>query len=348
MEPPDASTPQENARRMFQLIYSNWQTCVTYAFAELAIADLLHGSPRTVEQLAGETGTDARALGRFLRCAATLDFIRSEGEGRYALTPFGGLLRSDHPFSHHAAAQLNGAPYRYQPWGRLIDVLKTGSGTGISPAFERGSLDYLEDKAELRQVFHRAMTDLSGAENGPVAGAYDFTGFAHVVDIGGGEGTFLRTLLKANPHLQGTLFDLEISPGGAEEDGLAGRLHRRAGDFFAEVPPDGDVYTMKNVVHNWPEDKVLRLLRNVRGAMVSAAGSPRPPAEKRLLIIEHLIPEGDELSVAKWLDLNFMILVGGAERTLAEYRDLAGRAGFDLARALPTPAGRRILELVPR
>jgi hypothetical protein len=326
--------PRELASRMFKLIYGNWQTCATYAFAELGIADLLHREPMTVEQLAGETGTDARALKRFLRCAATLGLICSE-DGRYVLTPFGGLLRSDHPFSHRAAARLNGAPYRYQPWGRLIDVLTAGSGAGISPAFESGSLDYLADKPELREVFHRAMTDLSAAENEPVARAYDFTGAAHVVDIGGGEGTFLRAVLEANPRLRGTLFDLEPAPG----DSLGGRLERRAGDFFQEVPPDGDVYMMKNVIHNWPEDRALRLLRNVRAAMT---------AEKRLLVIEHLIPKGDGFSVAKWLDLNFMILVGGAERTLAEYRGLAEQADFELARDFPTPTGRHILELAPR
>jgi len=327
---------RELAARMFKLIYGNWQTCATYTFAELGLADLLHQGPRTVEQLAGETGTDAQALKRFLRCAATLGLVRSERSenGAYALTPFGALLRSDHPFSHRAAARLNGAPYRYQPWGHLIDVLRTGSGAGISPTYESGSLDYLADKPELREVFHRAMTDLSAAENEPVARAYDFTGTAHVVDIGGGEGTFLRAVLKANPHLQGTLFDLEPAPG----DDLGGRMHRRAGDFFVDVPPEGDVYMMKNVVHNWPEDKALRLLRNVRAAMTP---------EKRLLVIEHLIPEGDDFSVAKWLDLNFMVLVGGAERTLDEYRGLARQAGFDLARALPTPAGRHILELAP-
>lgn len=329
---------RELSARLFKLIYGNWQTCVTYAFAELGIADLLHEGPRTVEQLARETGTDATALKRFLRCAATLGFIHSGGANQgdsYALTPFGGLLRSDHPFSHRAAARLNGAPYRYQPWGHLIDVLKTGSGAGISPTYESGSLDYLADKPELREVFHRAMTDLSAAENEPVARAYDFTGFSHVVDVGGGEGTFLRAVLRAHPHLRGTLFDLEPGDG----DDLGGRLERRAGDFFREAPPEGDVYLMKNVIHNWPEDRAVQLLRNVRAALAPA---------RRLLIIENLIPEGDGFSVAKWLDLNFMVLVGGAERTLEAYRELARRADLELAQALPTPAGRHILELVPR
>lgn len=355
----DGGSAREHVLRMFKLIYGNWQTCVTYAFAELAIADLLHPEPRTTTQLAEATGTEPRALRRFLRCAATIGLIATvpeegvSGEGvaadpTYTLTPFGALLRSDHPMSQRAAARLNGAPYRYQPWGQLIEVLRTGSAEGVSPSAETGTLDYLADKPDLLEVFHRAMTDLSAGQNEPVARAYDFSPFEHVIDVGGGEGSFLEAVLAAHPHLRGTLFDLPGDHGetddGDTHDGARG-WQRRSGDFFTAVPADGDVYTMKNVIHNWPESKALALLESVRRAMESTAESPCPPSEKRLLVIEHLISEDDEFSVAKWLDLNFMVLVDGAERTLGEYRELAGKAGFELLRALPTAAGRHVIEL---
>ena len=144
------------------------------------------------------------------------------------------------------------------------------------------------------------------------------------------------------------MFDLEqalSTEEPADDVLLVGRLNRRAGDFFEEVPADGDVYMMKNIIHNWPEDKALQLLRNVRTAMASTVASPLPPEEKRLLIIEYLIPEGDDDSIAKWLDLNFMILIDGAEQTLEEYRTLARQAGFVVTRTIPTPVGRHIIEL---
>ncbi len=372
----EARAMREQVERMLRLVYGNWQTCVTYAFAELGLADLLQESARSVAWLAAATRTDAAALRRFLRCAAGLGFIAGspagngdgDGDGKdagnggpgggndagggggeegYRLTAFGALLGSDHPRSQRSAARLNGAPYRYEPWGRLLEVLAAGHCRGVSPTAE-GTLDYLADKPELRRVFHRAMAELSAGEDEPIARAYDFSGFRHVVDVGCGEGGLVRAILRQNPHLRGTMFDRDA--GGPAEDGggpLAGRLSRQAGDFFAAVPDHGDLYTMKNVVHNWPEDAALRLLRNVRAAMLSPAGAPPPPGGKRLLLIEHLVEEGDGMSVAKWLDLNFMVLVSGAERTLDEYRALARRAGFDLRRAIPTPAGRHILELAP-
>jgi hypothetical protein len=328
----------------------NWQTCVTFVFAELGIADLLHGQARPLEDLARATGTDRSALGRFLRCAAALGFVTctarsDEGEAMaYALTAFGALLRSDHPMSQRAAARLNGAPYRYQPWGHLLQILRSGSAVGFSPSAERGTLAYLADKPELLEVFHRAMTDLSAGQNRAIARAYDFRAFTHVVDLGGGEGSFLDAVLEAHPHLRGTLFDLPDAP--ASEGAAAGHPRRRrcGGDFFVSVPATGDVYTMKNVVHNWPEPKVLQLLSTVREAMRCTASTPSPPEHKRLLIIEHLVTDDDQPNVAKWLDLNFMVLVDGRERRLHEYRALGAQAGFELLRTLPTPAGRHLME----
>jgi 2-polyprenyl-3-methyl-5-hydroxy-6-metoxy-1,4-benzoquinol methylase len=345
----EANTIKESIFRMYGLIYGNWQTCITYAFAEMGIADLLHLQPKTVKDLKEETGTDERALQRFLRCAATLGFIKSDDEsGEYSLTPFGEFLRSDHPYSQRAAARLNGAHYRYQPWGRLVDILKTGNSEGISPTYLRGTLEYLADKPELREVFHQAMSDLSAGQNDAIALSYDFNRFNHVIDIGCGQGNFIKAVLHANQHLKGTMFDLDLVPISEEEiesGSLAGRLSSQMGDFFEGVPIQGDVYIMKNVIHNWPENKALQLLQNVHTAMSSTVNHCLSPQEKRLLLIEYLIPEGDNFSIAKWLDLNFMILIDGAERTLKEYQMLVSRAGFVVTRTLITPVGRHIIEL---
>lgn len=335
---------------MLRLIYGNWQTCVTYVFAELGIADLLSSGSLSVCEVADATGTDSLALLRFLRCAAALGFIDSDAISgdpniqRYSLTEFGGLLSSDHPMSQRAAAQLNGADYRYQPWGKLLGVLQTGTCRGISPSADDGMVAYLADKPDLLEVFHRAMSNLSVGQNEAVATSFDFSSFEHVVDIGGGEGNFLNAILTSNPHLRGTLVDADV--GGAEQAMSIDtpRCTHVKSDFFVGVPDDGDVYLMKNVVHNWPEPKVLALLGSVRSAMVSTHGSSRAPGAKRMLIIEHLISEDDAHGVAKWLDLNAMVLVDGAERTLDQYREIGSQAGFELLHARPTQTGRHILE----
>lgn len=336
MSTPDLTT---NLRQMRGLIYGNWNTCVTCAFAELNLADLLAAEERSADALAQATATDPAALARFLRCAAGLGLVDWRPKTQtYRLTALGELLTTAHPFSQRAAAQLNGADYRYQPWGRLVDVLRQGSSRGISPTAEHGSLDYLASRPEQMAIFHRAMTDLSATDNDALAAAYDFGRFAHVVDIGCGEGTLLRSILAAHPAVTGTLFDLEAALPpltAADAQAFGGRLHRQPGDFFQAVPAGADLYVMKNVIHNWPEARARQVLENVRAAL---AGDPA----RRLLIIEYLLVEGP--SLAAWLDLNFLVLVDGRERTLDEYRDLGARARLTLTQALPTPIGRHILE----
>lgn len=329
-------------QRLRGFIYGNWQTSITYAFAELGIADQLQEAPQTAFQLAQQTRTQPSALKRFLRCAAQLGFVRVSHAGTYTLTDFGQLLCSDYPYSQRAAARLNGAPYRYRPWGHLVEFLQEGNEECFSPAFEQGSLQYLADKPEQLRVFHQAMTDLSFDENSVIAQAYKFSRFQHVIDIGCGRGTFLHAVLKINLHLNGTLFDLE-SPADADslpENDIRDRLQRIDGDFFTAVPAHGDLYVLKNVIHNWPEAQALQILSTVRTAMTST-----PYKHKRLLLIEHMLPEDDAFSIAPWLDVNFMILVNGAERDLEGYRGLAHRTGFAITQIIPTACGRSILEL---
>lgn len=340
-------------RQMRALIYGNWNTCITYAFAELNLGDLLAQSPQAAPALAQATATDPAALARFLRAAVTLGFVTWQpATETYALTSLGALLTSDHPHSQRAAARLNGADYRYQPWGRLVEVLRTGTCRGISPSADQGSLAYLAARPEDLAVFHRAMTDLSTAENQVLARSYDFGRYAHILDIGCGEGSLIKSILHAYPHVTGAMFDLEqtLAADAAQgEDDFQGRLHRQPGDFFQSVPGGADLYIMKNVIHNWPAARVHLLLHNVRDALAGGQDSPASgPAEpaaahRRLLIIENLLT--NEPSTAAWLDLNFMVLVDGQERTLEEYRDLAAQAGLALLRAIPTATGRHILEL---
>lgn len=333
-------------QRMRGLIYGNWQTCVTCAFAELGIADLLHGVAMSVAEIAHKTGTDADSLYRFLRCCVQLQFVRVDAATRtFSLTPFGALLCSDHPLGQRDAARLNGASFRYQPWGRLVDILRVGSGADFSETHDEGSLDFLKDKPELLGVFQRAMSNLSATEDDGIARAYEFGRFRHVVDVGGGHGNFVKAVLRSHPCLRGTLFDLKACLDSIENvsNGVDDRLTRVAGDFFVSVPADGDVYTLKNVLHNWPEDRVDQILRTVRAAICADGNS----AHKRVLVVEHLMVEDGESapSVAPWLDLNFFILVGGRDRTRAEYESLFERAGFSIARLLPTATGRTIIEL---
>ena len=324
---------------MRRLIYGNWQTCVTYAFAELGIADILQDQTLSAAELSTETGTNPHALLRFLRCCGQIGFVQIDvDKAGFYLTPFGRLLASDHPLSQRDAARLNGADYRYQPWGFLTDILKAGHSRGFSPTVERGSLDYLADKPDKLGVFQRAMTNLSVNEDQVIAEAWDFSNFKVVVDIGCGHGTLIKAILNANSHLAGIMFDLEevLSEVDISEDCFNGRLTQQMGSFFDSVPKEGDVYVMKNVIHNWPEERAIALLENTRKAMSN---------DDRLLIVEYLIPEDNELSIVKWIDLNFFVLVDGADRTADEYTALAEKAGLKIVSFIATETGRHIIEL---
>ncbi len=323
-----------------KFIYGNWPTCIVYTFAELAIADLLYQKPAGIDEISNKTQTDPAMLKRFFSCAANLGLLRTS-ENLYYLTPMGEFLCSDHPQSRRDAARLNGAAYRYQPWGHLVEILRQGDSLPFSPSCENGTLDYLSEKPALLKVFHDAMTRISDEENLPIVSSYDFSRFKNVVDIGCGQGGFMKTILSKNNHIRGIMFDLE-STLSTLEDNYENRLDRISGDFFCDPIPCADLYILKNVIHNWNEEKALMILKNIYSSMSSAGNSD---AGKRLLIIENTIKHNDDYNVANWMDLNFMILVNGAERTLEDYQLFVKKAGFVVVKVISTPAGRDILEL---
>ena len=338
-------TQQANIARMRGLIYGNWQTCITYAFAELELAEMLHDGSKSLENLAERTAIQPDTLLRFLRCCAQLQFIHIDaGTKDVTLTEFGTCLLRLHPFSQRDAALLNGAFYRYEPWGKITQALKAGSGDGFSETHKHGSLEYLKDKPALLEVFQRAMTNLSITENEQITTHYNFSDFKHIIDIGGGHGTFIRAILIANPGMRGTIFDLgeTIATVNLSDEPVAGRISLLEGDFFQSIPADGDIYTLKNILHNWPEAKVMEIMKNLHTAIRSS----KDPSQKRVLVIEHLMSDNAEAeSLAPWMDMNFFILVGGRERSLQEYSDLFTACGFVISRVISTKTGRSIIEL---
>jgi O-methyltransferase domain len=327
------------------LIYGNWQTCITYAFAELGLADKLQDGAKNLEYLASQTVIEPKNLFRFLRCCAQLQFIHIDvATKEITLTEFGKYLQSNHPYSQRDAARLNGVFYRYEPWGKILDVLKSGSSDGFSDTYKNGSLDYLKDKPELLEVFQKAMTNLSVTENENIAKNYDFSIYKHIIDIGGGHGIFLRAILEANPSIRGTIFDLKETLASVKLpiEAITERITLQEGDFFQSVPTEGDIYTLKNILHNWPEEKVKHILKNVHLAI-----STSPDVEqKRVLVIEHLMSDDTSAeSIVPWMDMNFFILVGGQDRTLQEYTELFTSCGYVIKSLVLTKTGRSIIEL---
>ena len=336
---------RENIAILSKNIYGNWVQQVTYTFAELNIADALLVRDYTCLDLSKTLNLNSQYLGRFLRCATELSYVEFNQEiQKYRLTELGKLLSDDHPFSKKSETRLNGSPYRYEPWGNLDRIIKNGHSEKYSPTLKDGTLSFLEDKPSLLDTFHDAMLKIWKVENKDLVKEFDFSQFHTVMDIGCGTGSFLEAILESNEKTHGVMFDLKGTFDENVSINKGQKTQKMCGDFFIEIPDIADLYTMKNVIHNWPEKKVKILLQNVRKAMVSQNGSNIPIEDKRLLIIENVLPEDGSDHKANWMNLNFMILTDGAERTEKEYKTLGKECGLNLTHVYHTNVNRDILE----
>lgn len=303
---------------------------------ELGIADRLAAGEQSVETLAATAAVDAGALHRILRLLASEGVFTEVQPRSFVLTEMGATLRSDRPGPRDFIRMINSEAYL--AFEQLLHSVRTGK-----PAFDKvfGSarFDWLSAHPEQAALFQRAMIALSHGSNEAVADAYDFGPYARVVDVGGGHGQLLSTILARNPHLSGVLFDLPSGVAAARL-GIGGDLPRTelvAGNFFESVPA-GEVYVLKKVIHDWNDQDAALILRRCREAM---------PAKGRVLVAETLVPAGNEPSQIKGIDVVMLAVTGGLERTVAQYADLFEAAGLRLERVIDTQGPIWILEASP-
>jgi hypothetical protein len=327
-------SPQQ---QLNQLICGYWHSQCVYVAAKLGIADLLANGPQSVDDLAQQTGTHRPSLFRLLRALASLKVFAEEPGQRFRLTPAAEPLRRDVPGSQWAMAVMMGEEH-FRAWGELLYSVRTGK-IGFDKVFGRPVFEFLSQHPEQAAIFDKAMVGVHGRETSAMLDAYDFSAFASVVDIGGGNGSTLSGILEKHPSIHGTLFDLPgvIQRAGVAVDaaGLSDRIHLVDGDFFESVPAGADAYVLRHIIHDWEEEKAIRILTNVRQAIAR---------DGRLLVVESVIPPGNEPFFGKLLDLTMLVIPGGQERTEPEYRDLLGKAGFRLVRIVPTAAEVSVIE----
>jgi hypothetical protein len=302
------------------------------------IADHLADGPKTFTQLADITKVDGAALGRVLRLLATRGIFRVEGDTVH-LTPTAGLLRADSPLPLRHPVSLFTDKLYWQPSGQLDQAVRKG-GTTFDDVFGAQFFDHLGTDEARARLFDKAMSTMSMTEQGPIAAAYDFPETGTVLDIAGGQGGFLRTVLTANPGLTGVLFDREEVLQGHQLDdpSLAGRWQTATGDFFEAVPPGADIYVLKRIIHDKSETDARRILRSVRQAMSDSA---------RLLVVDAVLPQDGAVTPSAALaDVLMLSVFEGRERTEAEFRDLLAAEGLKLNRVVPTPTALSVIEAV--
>ncbi len=328
--PPDAVLLQ-------MLFGAQMQRSVCVA-AKLGIPDLLAERAQTAEELAGKTSTHAPSLYRLLRTLASIGVFAENAEKKFELTPISALLRSDVPNSVRDFAVMMGEDWIWQAWAELPYSVKTG-GVAHEKAQGMGSFEFFQKNAEAGKVFNAAMTNFTRAIIPAAVEAYDFSRINRLVDIAGGHGLLLAGILKANPHLRGVLFDLPFVIEGAgallDEQGVTDRVELVSGNFFESVPAGADAYMMKHIIHDWDDESSIKILKNIRAAM-SENG--------KVLIIEMVVPDGNEPSPSKALDILMLVMEGGKERTKEEYRRLLEASGFKLTRIVPTKSPYSVIE----
>ena len=299
--------------------------------ATLGLADLLADGPRTSDDLAAATDTDAHALYRLLRALASVGVFREDEGKRFALTELGDPLRADAPDSIADWATYAGRPYYRDAWSSLIDSVRTGENAfrlihGVDV------WEYRAQHPEERVIFDRAMASNSRVITRSLPTAYDFGRFETIVDVGGGNGALLAALLAEYPDLRGVLFDQPHVVDGVD---LGERCDVVAGSFFDAVPDGAQAYLLKWILHDWEDEQAAAILRTVR----RCGGT--------ILVVERIIGPPNEGAEAKFADLNMLVNPGGKERTLEEFEALFETTGYRLVGATPTPGGMHVIEGAP-
>jgi hypothetical protein len=297
--------------------------------AVLRVADHMAAGPLASDEIAAAVGAHPRSLYRLLRALAAVGVFREHEHRRFSLTAMGEYLRSDAEPSLRPSAVYVGQPYRWQAWGHLLHSVKTGENA-FRALHGVDTWTYRERHPEQNAIFNAAMTANSRRVDEGIVVACDFSRFARVVDIGGGQGSLLAAILAANPEARGVLFDLPHVVAAAapvlEAAGVISRCDVVAGSMFESVPAGCAAYVMKFILHDWDDADCIRILQNCRRAMRSDA---------RLLVIERLVGAPNEGLAVKLSDLNMLLVPGGQERTREEFAALLGAGGFHLADILP-------------
>ena len=330
---------------MLQMIAGFRISRAIYVAAKLGLADLVKDGPKSSEELAQATGMHAPSLYRIMRVLASAGIFTQDQEGLFSLNPLAATLQSDIPGSLRASALTVMGDEAYQTWGEIMHSVRTGEAA-FEHVYGMDIWQYRVKHPEVAKIFDEAMANNIELFNVAVLAGYPFSMFKNVVDVGGGDGSFLIALLKANPEMKGVLFDLPHVAEKAKqriiEAGLSSRCEVVGGDVFTAVPPNGDAYVLSRVVNSFENERAVEILKTCRQAM---------RAKSKLLLVQRVLPDRPEQSslsqAAVTMDLAMMVNTGGRERTEAEHQDLLAASGFQVLKIIATESEMSVVECVP-
>jgi hypothetical protein len=313
---------------------------LVFVVAKLRIADHLKNGPLPVSELARRTEAHEESLYRVLRALASIGLFVEGKEYTFDLTATSALLRSDTPRSLRAAAEVVGEEWTWRPWGSLLHSVKTGS-VAFNHVYGTSTWTWFGDHPAAEQLFNEHMAEITRAESGVITSTFPFERFGTVVDVAGGQGEFLRAILRSTRRTRGTLVErpsvIDIARASMDSE-IVDRMSFVPGDLFQGLPRNGDVYVFKNVLHDWSDQEVVDILVNCRRAM-------RPDAT--VLLIEYTV-DGDGSGKRKILDVQMMVRNGGRNRSKREWCELLSASEFRMLAVVETDHGPELIHAMPR
>ena len=322
---------------ILQIVNGAYVAGAVSCLAQLGIPDLLENGAKSAEELAAQTGAQPDALYRLMRATACVGVLAEGSDKKFSQTPMSAVLRTNAHPSLRGLAIMTGREWHERGWSRLEYCVRTGK-QALDEIYGMNIFEYLKHNPEESRIFDNAMTGLSSIDGPAVADAYNFAGVQNIVDVAGGHGLLLATLLGRNPHLKGTLYEVPHVLEGAKTGALKPYMDRctlTSGDMFSSVPAGADAYIMKHIIHDWPDDACVKILKACRQG-VNPGG--------KLLMVDCVIQPGNDFSPGKFLDLQMLIFPSGRERNEPEFRKLLEASGWKLSRIIPTAAGDSIVE----
>jgi len=331
---------QAETEKLTQMVFGAGLSRAICSIAELGVADQIEpGSPQPIESLARVTGAHERSLYRILRFLASHGIFQEKDNRHFDHTPLSHCLRSDAEGSFRSAAQIGHRISSF--WDGLHHSAITGE-SGFTKVFAQPLFDYLGTHPDVAPIFDAAMVAIHGHETPAMLDAYDFSAVRVLADIGGGNGSLIAATLQRYPKLKGLLFELDHVIRRTRESlkayGVEDRCSLIEGNFFESLPSGADTYLFRHIIHDWSDEQSIRILSNCRKVI---------PNNGRLLIVEAVVPTGNESSLAKVFDMVMLVLPGGIERTEEEYKVLLEQAGFQLSSVTPTTSVVSIVEGKP-
>ena len=338
-----AFSGSEGAERIRQLAWGYIPAALIGVMIELGVPDLLADGAKPISEIAAAAHANEDALYRMLRTLASFGVFTETSGRTFALTSAGNCLRSGVPGSLRGYVRwvTNGLIFR--SYADLMHSAKTGENA-LEHALGQPLFSHLQSNPQLSQTFNDGMTSFSQLVSSAVLEAYDFSGIKVLADIGGGEGALLSSIVQKYPAMRGLLLDQPHVLAGARkrfaQSGLAERCSAAPVDFFQGVPPGADAYLMKSILHDWDDQRASVILKNCREALRNVAGG-------KLILVEGIVPAGNDPHMVKISDMQMLVLLGGRERTREEFQALLDHSGFRLTAVVPTQTFVSVIEATP-